>query len=221
MNGQRSLARPRTEDGRGPGPGDGRSIECALQQTLEDLSVVGAMGTQPSIPLTQAAVRAKHSPCPDVRFDDHAAAIKTDQTYKALINQGADHPLKLTGWEPGSVAGYPFSINRHWPPQARGIGLAGTKIPRSRHQLRLLGVFGSGSLCATRLVNLSSFTADGESPLTDNSRRPADMTPSRRSPTQGPPPARRPPPSNAAITSSTGTPSGAPSGAPRNPSSRR
>ena len=113
MNGQRSLARPRTEDSRRSGPGEGGSIECGLQQTLEDRSVVGAMGTQPSMPLAQTAVRAKHFPRPGVRFDDYAAAVKTDQSHKVLIDQGADHPSKLTGWKPRSTARCPFYTNRH------------------------------------------------------------------------------------------------------------
>ncbi len=112
MNGQGSLARPRTEDGRRTDPGDSRSIECGLQQTLEDSSVVGAMSTQPSIPLAQTAVRAKHFPRPSVRFDDHATVVETDQPHKGLIHQGASHPSKLAGWAPGLTAGHPFSTNR-------------------------------------------------------------------------------------------------------------
>ncbi len=113
MNGQRSLAGPRTEDGRRPDPGNGRSIERGPQQTPEDHSVVGTMSTQPSVPFAQTAVRAKHFPRPSVRFDDHAAVVETDQPHKGLIHQGADHPLKLTGWEPGVTAGCPFSTHRH------------------------------------------------------------------------------------------------------------
>ncbi len=142
MNGQRSLARPRTQDGRCPGSRNAGSIKRGLQQTLQNRSVVWAMSTQPSVPFAETAVRAKHLPCTSVRFDDHTAAVNTDQTHKRLIDQGADHPLKLARWEPGLTAGRPFSTNRHCPPPAaRGIALTGMKIPGSRRQLRLLGVY--------------------------------------------------------------------------------
>ncbi len=113
MNGQRSLARPRTQNGRSADPGNGCPIKRGLQQTLEDRSVVGTMGTQPSIPFAETAVGAKYLPRASVRFDDHSATVKTDQTHERLIDQGADHPLKLTRWEPGVTAGCPFSTDRH------------------------------------------------------------------------------------------------------------
>jgi|GEM_PF-1889146 len=113
MNRQRPLARPRAQDGRRSRSGDIGSIERAPQQVLQDLSIFRSMGAQPSISFTKTAVRAKHLPRASVRFDDHSAAVETDQTDKRLINQRGDQPAKLVGRESGMTARCPCSTNRH------------------------------------------------------------------------------------------------------------